>query len=80
MALAIYRQYGFSGWGVGVRDERACPVCGGTEWDIDYDRTADGERRVDRCAQCQWPPPGPHTVEEWRAKWIARRGGGVGGA
>lgn len=50
-----------------------CPVCGSTEWDIDYDRTADGEMRVDRCAECEWPPPGPHTVEEWRAKWQARR-------
>lgn len=43
-----------------------CPVCGSTEWDIDYDRTADGERRVDRCARCGWPPPGPVSVEEYR--------------
>ena len=46
-----------------------CPVCGSTEWGIDYDHIADGEMRVDRCAECEWPPPGPHTVEEWRAKW-----------
>lgn len=43
-----------------------CPVCGSHDWDIDYDRTADGEMRVDRCGVCAWPHPSPVSVEEYR--------------
>lgn len=43
-----------------------CPVCDSTDWYTDYDFNGEDERRVDRCEQCDWPPPYPVTVEEWR--------------
>ncbi len=50
-------------------DREPCPVCGCTEWSIDYDIIGDGEEmRVDRCERCEWPPPYPVTVAEWREK------------
>jgi hypothetical protein len=50
------------------KQSEICPVCGGEEWTPDYDYTDDGEMRVDRCDKCQWPPPYPVTVQEWRRR------------
>lgn len=47
------------------KDER-CPSCGVNEWYVDYQRTADGEMRVDHCEACDWPPGTPMSPQEWR--------------
>lgn len=57
--------------------EEPCPVCGATDWGIDYVRTADGERPVPDCNVCHWPGPGPVSVEEHRARWKGDASGDI---
>lgn len=46
-----------------------CPVCGKNDWEADYDFGGEGDEiLVYRCESCQWPPPYPVTVDEWREK------------
>lgn len=46
--------------------DKPCPSCGANRWYADYHRTADGERRVDHCGECEWPPGTPMSPQEWR--------------
>jgi len=51
--------------------EERCPVCYADDWGVDYMRTDDGEMPVPQCEMCGWPPPSPHSVLEYREKWLS---------
>lgn len=50
--------------------QERCPVCLADAWELDYAYADAGETPVYRCSTCGWPPPSPHTVEEYRTRWL----------
>lgn len=47
-----------------------CPVCYALAWELDYAFNGEDEVPVETCDICGWPPPSPHSVLEWREKWL----------
>ena len=49
-----------------------CPVCG-NKMGIDYVFDGEDEHKIAKCDSCQWPPPYPMTVDEYRLEILYKR-------